>query len=276
MTIAAGTRLGRYEIRSPIGEGGMGEVYLAEDTTLERKVALKILPGTLAQDGERMQRFVREAKAASALNHPNIAHVSKTVDRMTGGGAEAVSSTAEAGARSTSSAEYLVGEVKKHKTGATVVVALLALVLAGVGYAIYKWTAKQSKPALSFQSAKFTRLTSTGKASDAAISPDGKYVAHVKSEAGQQSLWLRQVATTSDTQIVPPSQQFYYGITFSKDGNYIYYALGETNNTARTLYQVPVLGGASRKLIENVTSPVSLSPDGTRLALSRTARIRSS
>jgi eukaryotic-like serine/threonine-protein kinase len=72
MTIAAGTRLGRYEIRSQIGAGGMGEIYLAIDTKLDRKVALKILPPEFAEDTDRMSRFVREAKSASALNHPNI------------------------------------------------------------------------------------------------------------------------------------------------------------------------------------------------------------
>jgi eukaryotic-like serine/threonine-protein kinase len=72
MTIAAGTKLGRYEIRSKIGEGGMGEVYLAQDTKLDRKVALKILPEEFAVDAQRMRRFAQEAKAASALNHPNI------------------------------------------------------------------------------------------------------------------------------------------------------------------------------------------------------------
>src|SRR5712664_3710909 len=72
MSLAAGTRLGRYEIRSKIGAGGMGEVYLAQDTKLDRKVALKILPAEVAADRNRMNRFVQEAKAASALNHPNI------------------------------------------------------------------------------------------------------------------------------------------------------------------------------------------------------------
>src|SRR5438034_4932907 len=75
MTIVAGTRLGRYEIRSKIGEGGMGEVYLAQDTKLERKVALKILPADVGTNRDRMERFVREAKSAAALSHPNIAQI---------------------------------------------------------------------------------------------------------------------------------------------------------------------------------------------------------
>jgi serine/threonine protein kinase len=70
--LEAGKRFGHYEIIKQIGAGGMGEVYLAKDTRLERKTAIKILPGSVAQDEERMLRFVREAKSASALNHPNI------------------------------------------------------------------------------------------------------------------------------------------------------------------------------------------------------------
>src|SRR5438132_12320629 len=75
MTIAAGAKLGRYEIRSKIGAGGMGEVYLALDTKLDRKVAVKILPAELASNQDRMRRFTQEAKGAAALNHPNIAHI---------------------------------------------------------------------------------------------------------------------------------------------------------------------------------------------------------
>jgi eukaryotic-like serine/threonine-protein kinase len=73
MRIATGTKLGRYEIRSKIGAGGMGEVYLAQDTSeLERTVAIKLLPAEVAADAKRMQRFVQEARTVSALNHPNI------------------------------------------------------------------------------------------------------------------------------------------------------------------------------------------------------------
>src|SRR5687768_1570644 len=72
MALAAGTKLARYEIRSQIGAGGMGEVYLAFDTELDRMVAIKILPEAVASDTQRLQRFIREAKSASALNHPHI------------------------------------------------------------------------------------------------------------------------------------------------------------------------------------------------------------
>src|SRR6202162_1981846 len=75
MALNSGTKLGRYEIRSKIGEGGMGEVYLAEDTQLHRKVALKVLPTEVAANQDRMRRFKQEATAAAALNHPHIAHI---------------------------------------------------------------------------------------------------------------------------------------------------------------------------------------------------------
>src|SRR6266853_2731507 len=70
--LEANTNLSHYRIVSKIGEGGMGEVYLAQDTKLDRKVGLKILPAKVAAHPDRMKRFVQEAKAASALNHPNI------------------------------------------------------------------------------------------------------------------------------------------------------------------------------------------------------------
>jgi serine/threonine protein kinase/Flp pilus assembly protein TadD len=78
MPLIAGTKFGRYEILSQLGKGGMGEVYLAKDLKLDRSVALKILPADLASNHERMLRFIKEAKSAAALNHPNVAHVYET------------------------------------------------------------------------------------------------------------------------------------------------------------------------------------------------------
>ena len=75
MTLAPQTQLGRYEIRSLLGAGGMGEVYLAQDTSLNRKVALKVLPAEVASNQDRMRRFKQEATSAASLNHPNIAHI---------------------------------------------------------------------------------------------------------------------------------------------------------------------------------------------------------
>lgn len=75
MPLAAGTRLGVYEIIAPIGKGGMGEVYRARDTKLERDVAIKVFPEEFAKDEERLARFEREAKLLASLNHPSIASI---------------------------------------------------------------------------------------------------------------------------------------------------------------------------------------------------------
>ncbi len=75
MPLSAGTHLGPYEILAPIGAGGMGEVYKARDTKLDREVTIKVLPAALARDPERLARFEREAKVLASLNHPNIAQI---------------------------------------------------------------------------------------------------------------------------------------------------------------------------------------------------------
>src|SRR5437016_1146461 len=72
MVLTSGTKLGPYEVSGAIGAGGMGEVYRARDPRLHREVAVKILPASLSSDRERLHRFEQEARAAAALNHPNI------------------------------------------------------------------------------------------------------------------------------------------------------------------------------------------------------------
>lgn len=503
--ISSGTRLGRYEVHSKLGFGGMGEVYLAEDTELGRKVALKVLPADLAQDKQRMLRFIQEARSASALSHPNVAHIyevmeangsrliameyvegqtlrqrivstrigvgegletvvqvasalaaahaagiihrdikpenimlrpdgfvkvldfglAKLTDRSparehsdsdastlfgtspgivmgtvsymspeqarglavdertdifslgvvlyemirgrrpfdgattsdvmvsilerqpapliedlpeatdelkelnkivmkalekdaeeryqtikdmavdlrklkrrlevqaemersaspeSGGGVLTTASgraavtpqeltTARTGGaneiHTTSSLEYLVGEIKHHKRSAALVALVSIVALGGISYGIYKLL-NRSKPPLSFQAMRMARLTNTGKASNAAISPDGKYVVHVMEDGGQRSLWMRHIATGSNVQIVQPAGVGYRGITFSPDSNYVYYSVNEKgDNFEGALYQVPVLGGASRRLLVNIGGSITFSPDGKRFAFVR-------
>src|ERR1700688_1287683 len=80
MPLSVGDKLGHYEVLSLLGQGGMGEVYRARDTTLKRDVALKVLPSTFLRDSERMARFQREAEVLASLDHPNIGHIHGIVD----------------------------------------------------------------------------------------------------------------------------------------------------------------------------------------------------
>jgi serine/threonine protein kinase len=510
MTITAGTKLGRYEIRSKIGEGGMGEVYLARDTQLDRQIAVKLLPAEIARDQQRRHRFLQEARAAAALSHPNIAHIyeigeadggyfiameyvegtpldrkigarplpvpecldiaiqitdaldeahskgithrdikssnimitprgrvkvldfglakitqttaspdqvsdsqlatrvktnpgvimgtvnymspeqasGKEVDartdiwsvgvvlyemltgrvpfegttpshiivailekeplplsayvpnapealewivtetltkdpaertqtarelmkrlqrvkqrvdadaeversvapeRLSAAGSNATapaigphsispaaqsqeaprSQTGESVAPPThlSSAEYVVNQIKSHQKAFALAATVALVVLAGIGFALYKFISPPSNRIISLETAKFTRLTTTGNATGAVISPDGKWLVHVQDDGQQKSLWLQQVAVAnSTTQIVPPANVGFYGLAFSPDGNYVYYVVGTSGVSTGTLYQVPVLGGTPRKLFAGIKSSLSFSPDGKQMA----------
>src|SRR5262245_20160577 len=509
MVLTAGTKLGRYEIRSKIGEGGMGEVYLAHDTQLDRQIAIKLLPTEIARDQQRLHRFLQEARAAAALSHPNIAHIyeigeadgahfiameyvegttldkkiggrplplsesldiaiqiadaldeahgkgithrdikssnimitprgrvkvldfglakvpqtatpeeisdsqlatrvktspgvvmgtvnymspeqasGKEVDartdiwsvgvvlyemltgrvpfegttpshiivailekeplplsayvpnapealdwivtetltkdasertqtarelmkrlqrvkqrvdadaeversvapeRLSGAGSNATASpitqhgispatqsqeatrsqTGESVAAPThlSSAEYVVNQIKSHKKAFALTAIVALVVVAGIGFALYKLISRPSNRIISLETAKFTRLTTTGNATGAVISPDGKWLVHVQDDGEQKSLWLRQVAVAnSNTQIVPPANVRFYGLAFSPDGNYVHYVVGTGSESTGTLYQVPVLGGTPRKLFTGIKSSISFSPDGKQMA----------
>jgi eukaryotic-like serine/threonine-protein kinase len=142
----------------------------------------------------------------------------------------------------------------------------LALVLTGIG--LYAWLVRK-KTFTPFQTMNIERLTTSGIARWVAISPDGNYVAYVNDNAGKQSLWMRQTVTRSDIQIISPSEEHYGGLTFSPDGNYVFYVRRATAWGTGTLYQIPTLGGESRRVVDHVASPVTFSPDGKRLAFIR-------
>ncbi len=496
MSLSPGTLLGRYKIRSRLGAGGMGEVYLAEDTTLRRSVAIKVLTGDYTQNEQRLRRFEREAYAASSLNHPNIvtiyeigsegdlhfivneyvdgeslrqyllahelelrevldlaiqvasalstAHQNGIVHRdikpenimlrrdgyvkvldfglaklaleseavpadteastqmllvtepgqvmgtinymspeqvrghevdartdifslgvilyemltrqrpftgttksdvlaavlmveprplpesfpeipaelnrivlktlkkdrderyqtakellidlkslrqelefeaKTGRSIPVVPGIAKPAPQTNQSehhsatarqpdvtftiSELFINEVKTHPRRTTATLAIVAVIFVAGGFGLYRLVRLAQRPEI-FQNMRLTKATFAGNAADGqvSISPDGRYVVYVVDDAGQQSLWVRQLATSTDLPLVPPREVKYHGLTFSPDGNYVYYVVLETKGLA-VLYKVGSLGGNPRKLVEDADGPVAVSPDGTQVAFLR-------
>ncbi|HKP38693.1 MAG TPA: protein kinase [Pyrinomonadaceae bacterium] len=487
-TLAPNTSLGHYEIRSLLGKGGMGEVYLAEDLRLHRKVALKILPVAVASDKNRMRRFEQEATAAAALNHPHIAHIYeigqshsilfialehidgdtlrdkihrdkaplpkllkyliqvaegltkahaagivhrdlkpdnimitrddyakildfglakliepqklpglagrassegptaimaphslagtimgttgymspeqaqgkvKDIDQrsdifsfgcilfeaVTGqkpfaaesiikslhkvvyaspppikdfnptappdlqrivrrclakdpderyqtikdltielkevrqgiNGAAELDRTPSLNRRETSrppeieesiqpasSAEYIVSEIRRYKKSLAIAFAILVIAF---GYGMYRLL-RQNKHAAPLALAKMNRLTSTGRVWSGLISPDGKHVVYTVDDDGQQSIWVRQVATSSIVQVVPRSEATYANFSFTHDGNYLFFNKREKAGPD-SLYKMPAFGGMAQKVVENFSARVELSSDDKRMAFVR-------
>jgi Tol biopolymer transport system component len=136
-----------------------------------------------------------------------------------------------------------------------------ALALAG-------WFAftRLSHPTVPFQNYAVEELTDSGKVGSAVISPDGRYVVFTQSERGEQSLHIRQVVAGSTLQIQPASKQRYAGLTFSADGNYLFFTRREPAAAVSTLYRISSLGGEPAKILDGVFSAVTFSPDGQRMA----------
>ena len=144
------------------------------------------------------------------------------------------------------------------------VVALIGLALA-IRYVVPRLQSAESVTA--FSNYEFARLTTTGKASAAVISPDGKYVVHVLGSVEQKSLWLRHIATGSDKEIVPSNGGDIFNLSFSPDGNQIYFV--RTSGPLLTLETVPLLGGPTKKILEDIDTAITFSPDSKRFAFIR-------
>ena len=461
MPLSAGDVVGHYRIVEPLGKGGMGEVFLAEDTRLHRRVALKVLPAILASDPDARQRFEREAQAVAAINHPGIVTIHSVeehdgrllltmelvdgrplgeaiprggmpLDKILRIGIEVADALAaaqqrgithrdvkpgnimvtasgrakvldfglakvrdaeEAGAAEDltriSGASDITGEGRivgtvaymspeqaegkpvdprsdifslgvvlhematgekpfKGDTNVSVISSILkdtpapitdsnpnlpadlgrivrrclakdpdrryqtaadlrneleelkqdtasgtlsmprpvprrrafpAAMIAGgaavLALAIAAWFYYgRARDGAGNAGGRFTidhlsRLTTTGSAFMAAISPDGRYVVHVKAEPGGFSLWTRQTATTSDVRIVPPGEVRFDGLAFAPDANYVYYSAYAGAGGVASLFKVPVLGGTPTTVLDDIDSPVTFSPDGREMAFMR-------
>ncbi len=209
-----------------------------------------------------LESYSSRASGSSAIGSERAAHITRT------GELDQQRTTTVAATHTTSSAEYLVSNIKLHKSYALIGLVILATVVSAAGYGLYK-LATRTKAPIASQPLNVARFTATGKAIHAAISPDGKYVAHVADEAGMQSIWIGQVAAANQTQIIPPAQTRFRGLTFSRDGEFLYFVAANWDNEKGALFQIPVLGGAPRKLLSDIQSPITLSPDGKRVAYVR-------
>jgi Tol biopolymer transport system component/predicted Ser/Thr protein kinase len=458
--VQAGDQAGHYRIVGPLGKGGMGEVFVAEDARLHRRVALKALPPLLAADPAARERFEREARAVAALNHPNIVTLHSveehdgrlflTMELVDGkplgeaiprGGmpldallrigievADAMAAAQDQGithrdlkpgnimvtpagrakvldfglaklkdagnvpasddlthmaptgeltgeGRIVGTVAYMSPEQAEGKpvdprsdifslgvilhematgdrpfkgdTNVSIISAIMkdtpqavtdsnpnlpadlariirrclakepgrryqtaadlrteledlkqvtssgtvtlpkpvprrripmaaivagATVVAALAAGAFLWSRgyfTAAPTAATFTIDRLSRLTATGSASLAAISPDGRYVVHIKSEPGGSSLWMRQTATTSDVRIVAPIDARFDGVSFAPDGNFVYYSTYEGTGGLASLYRVPVLGGTPAKVLDDIDSPVAFSPDGRQIAFLR-------
>ncbi len=151
---------------------------------------------------------------------------------------------------------------------AALLLVLTALAVARTDFFRFNFSYK-STALPGFQTTNTTKLTSSGNAVVATISPDGKYVAYVTEESGRQSLWLRQVSVASSVRLVPPAEVEYRGLTFTPDGALVRYVAMQKSDNKSALYEVPSLSGSARKLKHDVDSPISIAPDGKHFAFVR-------
>jgi len=160
-----------------------------------------------------------------------------------------------------------VAAAKKHKLGVAVGAIAALVILGAAGFGVYSILHRAvSTP---FQNFAIAQVTNSSRAVVAAISPDAKYVLTVMNDKGLNSLWLRNVATGSDTQVVPPSATI-PNVAFSPDGDYIYFRKAENAIASDfNVYRTPVLGGTPKAVVHDVDTAFTFSPDGRRMAYFR-------
>jgi Tol biopolymer transport system component/DNA-binding winged helix-turn-helix (wHTH) protein len=263
-----------FALRKALGAGENGKPYI--ETVSKR--GYRFLASVRVIEDNDAEVFVGQHVSAKTKPHPadlNNAELPPLL--VTGGGRQSIILTQSGGsaalaenrqALQRSTVDQTVGRAIQGWKGLIAGLVIFAI-LTGLGALTYRALSHRGA-APSFQTMKITRLTTTGKSSGVAISPDGKYVVHVQNDGGQQSLWIRQVATQRNVQIVAPAPVSYVNLTFSPDGNYVYYTVSPRNVPPPILFRVSALGGVPKKLLENVVGhAISFSPAGNQFAFFR-------
>ena len=185
----------------------------------------------------------------------------------TGRASSARVTTAPAAHASGSSTVAALARRHKFTTPDRIIIAVI--LLAAASYGVYSFLHRSA--AMPFQNFTITQVTNTGSVFLTAISPDGKFVLSANTENGKQSLWLRNIPTGGNTAIIPASaDNFYQNLSFSPDGNFIYFETATDNTlTRQNLYRATVLGGTPQIIVRDIDSPITFSPDGVRMAYVR-------
>ena len=207
--------------------------------------------------------FASNSESAASSEAPAAPAVSTSAGQLSG----AARANVEASA-SSSASSAAIATARKHKTATGAALLAGLLIAAAAFYGVYILLRRPT--ASPFQSFSITQLTNTGKVKDAAISPDGRFLLSVQSDNGNESLWLRNIPTGSDTQVLPASGQSFASLVFSPDGNSFYFR--ETSGGAAaafSLFRAPLLGGSPTLLAKDVDGGPIFSPDGKRIVYSR-------
>ena len=226
-----------------------------------------------AEMGTDLQRIKRDLDSSGrplATNSESSPSSGASAVRVVSASAGQLSSAASSAVdpstlASGSSSAVAAGRSRKTASGAALLAGLL--IAAATGYGLY--TLLRRPTAAPFQTFSISQLTSTGKVQNAAISPDGRFLLTVQSDNGSESLWLRNIPTGSDTQVLPASGQSFASLVFSPDGNSFYFRETAGAAAAFNLFRAPLLGGSPTLIAKDVDGGSVFSPDGKRIVYAR-------
>ncbi|MGA8430757.1 MAG: protein kinase [Candidatus Sulfotelmatobacter sp.] len=207
-----------------------------------------------------LKRLKRDTESGRKVSHSSASVAS--VDTVPGLPSPPIA------AAQASQSSAVVAAAGRHKVGTGLAVLIAVVILLAAGFGIYSLVARHATSP--FRNFSVTKVTEDGNVVFAAISPDGHYILSTVRDNGLASMALRNVPTNSVTQVQPPAELYYNGLSFSRDGDYFYFGRSDPgNDELKFLYRAPLLGGTPEKLTADVDSQITISPDGRRIAFMR-------